>query len=115
MFLWLSKARSATRQKLSLHAALVGRSRIYFGNQAGLTCRRSTLPKIASKNFWTKEFRLHCKRTPYLQSRNLRFEASDGRVTLHGRVGTWYQKQMAQESLLRLDGVDAVHNQLEVC
>jgi osmotically-inducible protein OsmY len=55
------------------------------------------------------------RQNPYLQSRNLRFEASDGRVTLHGRVGSWYQKQMAQESLLRLDGVDRVENQLEVC
>jgi osmotically-inducible protein OsmY len=55
------------------------------------------------------------RQNPYLQARNLRFEASEGRVTLHGRVGSWYQKQMAQESLLRLDGVDRVENQLEVC
>ncbi len=55
------------------------------------------------------------RQNPYVQARNLRFETSEGRVTLHGRVGSWYQKQMAQESLLRLDGVDCVENQLEVC
>ena len=55
------------------------------------------------------------QQNPYLQSRNLRFEMSEGRVTLHGQVASWYQKQMAQESLLRLDGIDRVENQLEVC
>jgi BON domain len=52
---------------------------------------------------------------PYVSSRNLRFETSAGRVTLHGQVSSWYQKQMAQETLLRLDGVDGVENRLEVC
>ena len=52
---------------------------------------------------------------PYLPSRSLRFETSEGRVTLHGQVSSWYQKQMAQETLLRLDGVDGVENRLEVC
>jgi osmotically-inducible protein OsmY len=52
---------------------------------------------------------------PHVSARNLRFETSAGRVTLHGQVSSWYQKQMAQESLLRLDGVDGVENRLEVC
>jgi osmotically-inducible protein OsmY len=52
---------------------------------------------------------------PYFPSRNLRFETSEGKVTLHGQVSSWYQKQMAQETLLRLDGVDGVENRLEVC
>ena len=54
-------------------------------------------------------------RNPYVPARNLRFETSAGRVTLHGQVSSWYQKQMAQETLLRLDGVDGVENRLEVC
>ncbi len=55
------------------------------------------------------------RHNPYLQARNLRFESREGHVTLHGRVSSWYQKQMAQESLMRVDGVDRVENQLEVC
>jgi osmotically-inducible protein OsmY len=47
--------------------------------------------------------------------RNLRFEASDGRVTLHGTVHSYYQKQMAQEALRRLEGVQAIDNKIEVC
>jgi osmotically-inducible protein OsmY len=53
--------------------------------------------------------------SPHLQAKNLRFEAYEGRITLQGQVSTWYQKQMAQETLLRLDGVHRVENQLEVC
>lgn len=55
------------------------------------------------------------RQNPYLQARSLRFETSAGRVTLRGQVTSWYQKQMAQEMLLRLDGVDRVENHLEVC
>jgi osmotically-inducible protein OsmY len=55
------------------------------------------------------------RQNPHLYARNLRFETSDGRVTLKGQVSSWYQKQMAQETLFRLDGIDRVENQLEVC
>jgi osmotically-inducible protein OsmY len=53
-------------------------------------------------------------RNPYLAGRNLRFETEEGRVTLRGVVRTYFQKQMAQESLRRIDGVDQIHNELEV-
>ena len=52
------------------------------------------------------------RENPHL--RNLRIETSEGRVTLRGQVRSWYQKQMAQETLLRLEGIDLVENQLEV-
>lgn len=55
------------------------------------------------------------KENPYVAGRNLRFEASDGRVRLHGRVSSWYQKQMAQELLMRMEGIEQVENNLEVC
>jgi osmotically-inducible protein OsmY len=47
--------------------------------------------------------------------RNLRFETQQGRVTLRGVVGTYYQKQMAQEALRRVEGVEEIANELEVC
>ena len=70
----------------------------------------STTPKQLEEKVSTA-----LRQSPYVQSRNLRFEASEGRVTLRGQVSSWYQKQMAQETLLRLDGVERVENQLEVC
>jgi len=51
---------------------------------------------------------------PYLPRRNLRFEAHEGRVVLHGTVQSFYQKQMAQEMLRGVEGVACVDNRLEV-
>lgn len=53
-------------------------------------------------------------RTPYWSGRNLQVENRGGCVTLRGVVGTYYQKQMAQEVLRRVDGVSQISNQLEV-
>ncbi len=55
------------------------------------------------------------KDNPYVQGRKLRFETSEGRVRLHGQVSSWYQKQMAQEMLMRMEGITQVENNLEVC
>jgi osmotically-inducible protein OsmY len=51
---------------------------------------------------------------PHLKKRKLRFEAEEGRVVLRGVVNSYYQKQMAQEALRRLDGVNHIENHLEV-
>jgi hypothetical protein len=51
---------------------------------------------------------------PYLAGRTLRFEAEAGRVVLQGTVSTYFQKQMAQEALRRIDGIREIENQLEV-
>jgi osmotically-inducible protein OsmY len=54
------------------------------------------------------------RRNPYLTHRQLRCETEQGRVVLRGVVGTYYQKQMAQETLRRIDGVSEIANELEV-
>jgi osmotically-inducible protein OsmY len=51
---------------------------------------------------------------PHVPLRNLRFEASEGRVVLRGVVRSYFQKQMAQETLKTVSGVDEIENQLEV-
>lgn len=51
---------------------------------------------------------------PYLARRNLRFEASEGCITLRGVVRSYFQKQMAQEALREVDGIEEIHNELEV-
>ncbi|MBM3998512.1 MAG: BON domain-containing protein [Planctomycetes bacterium] len=52
--------------------------------------------------------------SPYLVGRRLRFEMKDGHVVLQGCVGSYFQKQMAQEAVRRIDGVERIENQLEV-
>jgi osmotically-inducible protein OsmY len=53
-------------------------------------------------------------RNPYFPARKLRVEATDGHVLIEGTVGSFFQKQMAQEVVRRLDGVERVVNQLQV-
>ena len=51
---------------------------------------------------------------PHVSGRTLRFETDGGRVVLQGAVRTYFQKQMAQEAVRRVEGVQEVDNGLEV-
>jgi osmotically-inducible protein OsmY len=52
--------------------------------------------------------------SPHVPRNRVRLEHRDGRVVVRGRVTSYYQKQMAQEALLRVEGVELLENQLEV-
>ncbi len=52
--------------------------------------------------------------SPYFNGRKLRFEAAGNSVVLSGEVNSYFQKQMAQETARRVEGVEEVDNQLEV-
>lgn len=54
------------------------------------------------------------EKNPHLKRRKVHFEAREGCVVLRGSVSSYYQKQMAQESLRRVQGVERIENQLEV-
>ncbi len=54
------------------------------------------------------------ERSPYVPRKTLRFETAEGRVTLRGVVCSYFQKQMAQEALRRVEGVHEILNELEV-
>ena len=45
------------------------------------------------------------ERNRYLSRRNLRSETNEGRVTLRGIVGSYFQKQIAQEAIRHIAGV----------
>ena len=51
---------------------------------------------------------------PHVPCQNVRIEAADGRVILKGHVTTFFQKQMAQEAVRRVDGVEQIENLLQV-
>jgi osmotically-inducible protein OsmY len=53
-------------------------------------------------------------RNPYFAGRRLRVELRDDDVVVSGVLDTYFQKQMAQESLLAIDGIRRVHNDIEV-
>ncbi len=52
--------------------------------------------------------------SPYIPARQLHVEAADGLVRIEGTVGSFFQKQMAQEVVRRLDGVQRIENELQV-
>jgi osmotically-inducible protein OsmY len=53
-------------------------------------------------------------RTPHFLAGNIQAELRDGEVVLKGNVGSYYQKQLAQESVRSVRGVRRVRNELEV-
>ena len=57
---------------------------------------------------------LAIKGNPHLSRHQVYCQEESGIVVLHGRVGTFFQKQMAQETLKRLAGVEKVINELQV-
>jgi osmotically-inducible protein OsmY len=54
------------------------------------------------------------QQSPFFSNRRLRFETQEGRVVLRGTVASYYQKQMAQETLRGLEGICHIENQLVV-
>ena len=54
------------------------------------------------------------RESPHLQGRHVLVENNDGIVTLRGTVESYYQKQMAQEVLRTIDGIEKILNKLEV-
>ncbi len=52
--------------------------------------------------------------SPYFAAKQFRVQTNQGTVRLEGTVGSFYQKQMAQELVRRLDGVQGIENQLQV-
>jgi osmotically-inducible protein OsmY len=51
---------------------------------------------------------------PYVSGHQVHIEANEGRVVLKGNVRSFFQKQMAQEGIRRIDGVEMIDNLLEV-
>jgi osmotically-inducible protein OsmY len=51
---------------------------------------------------------------PYGALRRIKCEYRDGVLTLRGIVSTYYLKQIAQEAVATLDGIERVDNRIDV-
>ena len=51
---------------------------------------------------------------PHLNHHRLHIKTKQGRVVIQGTVGTFFEKQMAQEALRGIEGVKSIENHLEV-
>jgi hypothetical protein len=54
------------------------------------------------------------RRNPYLALKNVACDCRGGVLVLRGRLPSYYLKQVAQEAVARLEGVQAVDNQIQV-
>jgi hypothetical protein len=52
--------------------------------------------------------------SPYLAIRHLKCRFCDGELTIVGRVPSYYLKQLAQNAVQQLDGVERISNIIEV-
>ena len=69
---------------------------------------------VASPPALLDKVQVALNRSPYLSPREVRVEAFEGVVRLQGAVRSFFQKQMAQELIRRLDGVERIENHLQV-
>lgn len=53
-------------------------------------------------------------RNPHLIGRRLHVATDSERIVIEGKVTSYYQKQMAQEAIRRIDGVRWIENRIEV-
>ncbi len=68
----------------------------------------------ALENNFAERVDVAVRSNPHLTGRKLRIETEAGHVVLHGTVGSYFQKQMAQEALRRIDGLQGIENRLVV-
>ncbi len=54
------------------------------------------------------------RKAAYPEVRRLVCEFHEGMLCLRGRVPSYFLKQVAQTAVMEMDGVDEIHNQLEV-
>jgi osmotically-inducible protein OsmY len=54
------------------------------------------------------------QQNPHLTRGKVQLVADEGRVVLSGVVNSFFQKQMAQEALRRIEGVESIENHLQV-
>lgn len=54
------------------------------------------------------------QKNPHSIRSRIYLESAPGKVILRGKVDSFYQKQMIQESLRNLEGIESIANLLEV-
>jgi hypothetical protein len=54
------------------------------------------------------------RRNPYLALKNITCDCQDGVLVLRGCLPSYYLKQVAQEVVARLEGVEGIENEIQV-
>jgi osmotically-inducible protein OsmY len=67
-----------------------------------------------STNLLHERVQTALQHNPHFHGRQVHFRTEEGRVVLSGEVRSFYHKQMAQEVLRRVEGIEEIENQLQV-
>ena len=83
------------------------------------TCRvnlpeLATVPRWREKDIVKSRAAALLRRSAYPEVRRVACEFHEGVLFLRGHVRSYYFKQIAQTVVMGLDGVEEIHNQLEV-
>mgnify|MGYP002622960656 CR=1 FL=1 len=84
-----------------------------YGNRNGCWRKRYAAPVISSTVSRAEDLlreRIRCRNADI----SVQFDPSRGTLTLRGEVGSYYQKQLAQEAVRHLEQVSHVVNRLDV-
>ncbi len=71
-------------------------------------------PLAAPTSRLLEQISMALQSSPYVPKQRVLVETQAGAVRLKGNVDSFFQKQMAQEVIRRLDGVEQIENLLEV-
>jgi len=74
----------------------------------------TTLESTASTSDTAHVAKQRIHRQPHLAFHRIWCEYDGGRLFLRGQVPNFYHKQLAQEAIVGMDGVDQVINDIEV-
>ena len=85
-----------------------------FGRKTVFHIMVQTLPAPASTSRLLEQISVALQASPYVPRQRVLVETQEGAVRLRGNVDSFFQKQMAQEVIRRLDGVEQIENLLEV-
>jgi osmotically-inducible protein OsmY len=78
------------------------------------TISRPAAGATAGDTLVLQRIRQELARSGYSPLRTVRVDVHEGLVVLRGRVASYHHKQVAQESAKRVDGVDALRNEIVV-
>jgi osmotically-inducible protein OsmY len=80
----------------------------------GVTNEITVQPKHVSKGDLKQKIHSAFQRSAYLDARQVGVDAKDGKVTLHGKVSSWVEREEAEKAAWKAPGVSAVENHLVV-
>jgi hypothetical protein len=100
--------RGAADTNLNLQAVYI------FGGQGSTMRGEASDVRTGFRNALRDTVQAALARSNYLAGKNLRFEFHEDGVVLRGVVRSYYQKQLAQESLKSISGLCRIQNEIEV-